>query len=326
MAAFGGLDVRVDPWEVDYGTELPLDVERELASDEIVLDLEAPFNSWTALPAVDGVVPPLVFVDGVRRIDVRLLVRGDARLAHGAFASFAVGAVRLDGGEARLVAERVERLAIVGAGLSFSASIEVAPALSFRPMSTAATDPEGPIEALQKEMRAHEQRVAREMSAEVDALVIADGPLRFEASEGGRGVGYIKTLSKLYLPPSSLSFLATLPAGARSPLFAIRSPGGFARYAWFLRLAAVPRGISDLSGIVRIEVAEVVGLDEARRLADITARALPHLAPSRGRDPRSPQNLLPIGGLESSLRRRLGDSRLVRRRLEGFIAKEVGRG
>lgn len=324
--AFRGLDVRVDPWDVDYGTELPLDVANEQATDEVVLDLEMPFASWAPLSAVAGAVPPLIFIDGVRRMDIRLLVRGDARLAHGALASFAVGAVRLEGVEARKVAERVDRLAIVGGGLSFPTLVDAGRSLSFRPISTAATDPEGPIEALQKEMRACEQRLAREMSAELGALVVADGPLRFEASEGGRGVGYIKTLSKLYLPPSSLSFLASLPPGARSPLFAIRSPGGFARYAWFLRLAAVQMGISDLSGIVRLEVAEVVGLDEARRLADTTARALPRLAPSRARDPRSPQNLLPIGGLESSLRRRLGDGRVVRRRLESLIAKEAGRG
>ena len=54
LAGFGGLDVRVDPWDVDYGTELPLDVANEQVSDEVALDLETPFTSWAPLPASPG--------------------------------------------------------------------------------------------------------------------------------------------------------------------------------------------------------------------------------------------------------------------------------
>ena len=54
---------------------------------------------------------------------------------------------------------------------------------------------------------------------------------------------------------------ASLPPAARSPLFAVP----FARWVRSLRSgscsAAVQRGVSDLSGIVRLEVAEMVGLD-----------------------------------------------------------------
>ena len=118
--------------------------------------------------------------------------------------------------------------------------------------------------------------------------------------------------------------LFSLAAGARTPLFTLSSRR-FARYSWFLRLAAPYAGDSELSGLVRLEVAEGVGLEAARVLADATCVLLPRFAPSRGRDPRAPQNLLPIGALESHLRHRLGDSNLVRRHISACLAKEVTR-
>ena len=51
------------------------------------------------------------------------------------------------------------------------------------------------------------------------------------------------------------------------------------------------------------------------QLADLTARLLPPLASSPHKDPRAPQNLVPIGGLERELRHRLGDQQLLYRAL-----------
>jgi hypothetical protein len=88
-------------------------------------------------------------------------------------------------------------------------------------------------------------------------------------------------------------------------------------------LAPPQLGDSELAGIVRLEVSEAVGLDVAKRLADASAAVLPRFVPKRWRDPRSPQNLLPIGALETSLRRHMGDSRLIRRHIETLIASEA---
>jgi hypothetical protein len=82
-------------------------------------------------------------------------------------------------------------------------------------------------------------------------------------------------------------------------------------------------GASDLAGIARLEVSEIVGVEAARQLADASTAILPRFVPSRWRDPRSPQNLLPIGALETALRRQMGDGRLVRRHIETLIATEA---
>jgi hypothetical protein len=322
MTVFGNLDVRIDPWDVDYGTELPLDTD-DVPDEGAVLDVEVPLGEWKPITPPRVVRPRLVFVDGVRRVEARLVVRRADRIAHGLFGSFAVGSVVISDGIAQCGEIRLDRLVATGSGEALPSPIIIDSVLTYRPVSTADSAPDGPLRKIQEEMRGAEERFARSLVSRERALTVVDGPLTFEEPAHGGAVGYIKRLFRLYLPPEHLTLLASLAPGARTPIFALRSARRFARYSWFLRLARPQAADSDLAGIVRLEVSESVGLDEARRLADATAAILPAFAPPRARDPRAPQNLLPIGALEAQLRRRLGDARLARRRIESFIAREV---
>jgi len=323
MSLFAPFDVRLDPWQVDYGTELPLTGIPDEVTADVILDLEVA-GPWTPLvPAPPATAPHLVFIDGVRRIDARILVRHDGRLVHGAFGGYAVGAVDVDGGVAAYGAVRVERVAALACGLLLPNPVTASPAATYRPITTAATEPDAPLAAIQNEMRAAEERLARELADADGAVVVADGPLTFEEPTRGAAIGYVKRIFELYVPSATLDLLARLPIGARTPLFAIRSTRRFARFSWFVRLAACGPTDAELAGIVRMEVPETVGLERARVLADAATALLPRFVPCRGRDPRAPQNLLPIAALESHLRRRLGDARLLRRHLESVIAREV---
>jgi hypothetical protein len=324
MGVFGDLQVRVDPWQVEYGSELPLEDIPEDAPEDVVLNLELAPEAWQPIvPPAEAAPARMVFVDGVRRIDTRLIIRRASGICHGAFGSYAVGAVAVM--NTRATHERIctDRIVVVGSGQTLPTPVSVSPALTYRPVSTTSPEVDGPLRAIQDEMRLAEERIAREIADEEGTLVVADGPLTFEDPVRGGAVGYIKRLFKLYLPEQYLSLLASLPAGARTPIFALRSTRRFARYAWFLRLAPPHAAESDLSGIVRLEVSESVGVEAARRYANATAYLLPRFAPGRGRDPRSPQNLLPIGALESQLRRHLGDARLIRRHIESLVAREA---
>ena len=155
----------------------------------------------------------------------------------------------------------------------------------------------------------------------METLVIADGPLNFESTGRGLAVGLIKRITQLYLPSALVPVVAGLPPGTRTPLFAIRKK--LPRYAWFLRLAPVRPAEADFHGLVRLEVHESLGKEKAQALADLTTGLLPRFAPPRARDPRSPQNLLPISALEGRLRRELGDPLLLRRWIEDVVTKEV---
>jgi hypothetical protein len=327
MAAFGEFDVRIDPWDVDYGSELPIDPTEESPAEDVELGVELQADRWRpVMPASASTPERITFVDGVRRIEARLIVRRGDQLCHGAFGSFAVGAVRLTAGRADWDEERVYRLVALGSGERLPSDVRVTPALVYEPASAATSDAEAPLRAIQDRMRLEEERLARELADAADNLVIADGPLTFSEPLRGDAVGYVKRLFRMYLPRTHLGVLPGVPVGGRTPLFALRSTRRFARYSWFVRLSG-PRGAdSPFAGIVRLEVAEAVGAEAARRLADATASCLPRLAPGRGRDPRAPQNLLPIGALEGALRRRLGDARLVRRHIESLVARETPHG
>jgi hypothetical protein len=74
---------------------------------------------------------------------------------------------------------------------------------------------------------------------------------------------------------------------------------------------------------VRLETLESVGLENAVRVADVTARWLPMFASTRAWDPRAPQNLFPICALEQRLHHELGDRLWIRAAIEAALAQEV---
>ena len=321
MAQFGELDVRLEPWDVEYGSEFPLDAPEDVGDDEVSLDVETPVGLWDSIEPAPATIPGrILFVDGVRRLEARIVLRRNAKLCRGAFGSYAVGAVLATHGDATICEARADRVIVVGSGESLPEPIHLMPALTYRLLSVVSQDVDAPLRGVLQQMRLAEERLARELADEENTLVVADGPLTFGDPLRGGAVGYIKRLQKLYIPEDKLDLLSRLPPGSRTPLFGLRSSKRFARYAWFLRLVAPHPGESELSGLVRLEVSESVGVQVAKELADATARALPRFAPGRGRDPRAPQNLLPIGALESRLRRHLGDARLIRRHIQTLLA------
>jgi hypothetical protein len=66
-----------------------------------------------------------------------------------------------------------------------------------------------------------------------------------------------------------------------------------------------------------------VGLPASLQLADRVSAFLPDYA-GRPADPRTPQNLAPVAGLESWLRHRMGDRAMIRRALVAWLAAEGG--
>jgi hypothetical protein len=60
----------------------------------------------------------LIFVDGVRRIDARLIVRRQEGLCHGAFGSHAAGAVKVVDLAAVCEAPRIGGIIVIGSGES----------------------------------------------------------------------------------------------------------------------------------------------------------------------------------------------------------------
>src|SRR5262249_54755665 len=132
----------------------------------------------------------IVFVDGVRRVEARVLARDRERIIHGAFGTYGVGAVIVTRGSATWGPENIDRVLALSGGMSLSAAQEITSGVTYRPVSSPDDDPDAPLKRLQEEMRLAEGELARQMGAE-ETLVIGDGPLRFDDQRGAT-IGYVK--------------------------------------------------------------------------------------------------------------------------------------
>lgn len=307
--------LRVDPWDPEYGTSLEFELQLENDLPQAVeLDVEPVPWAPVSPPAVQN-LPCCAFVDGVRRIDLRLFAEEADAMAPALAGSWACGAAWST--RPPSVGEIVVgRTLVVGGGLTHN---DLTPRigsddLRYVFVGVAGTTPIDPIVGLQNIMREAEAALARAIFVGGEAeLLVLDGPLTYFAE--GPVVGMIKRQSRSYLPLDRATILSALAAAQRTPLFRLGEQR-LERYSWYARLATLRAIDGGMSGIVRLEVATSIGLEKARALADLTTSVLPRFASVVGRDPRAPQNLYPVGQLERVLRHRLGDAALVKRALE----------
>jgi hypothetical protein len=327
----------VEAWDPSYGTTFATEEDAEggrAKSDaEVVPDVEIPAAQWRAVAPRQGQRHPatVLFVDGVRRIDARIWIRGgeDAELfdgldelaALGLCASYASGVVMSHrnsrGSTATVIASDVRR------GLfttMLTAQDIAAPAGNYRAHITDA-DPATPLPVLLSallQQRLSELEITTAVAAREGLdpsqqnadLLVVDGPLRGR-QHLPRTIGYIKTHHSRYLPPELNQLVARLEPGHRTPVF--RMGTNWERYSWYLRLPY--REGAPWAGIVRVECSADLTAADAIELAHLSQAVLVRYASSEIKDPRAPQNLYPIAGLEKELRRRLGSPQILHRSL-----------
>ena len=315
------MQLRLDPWPAEYDSAIPLeDVPAEPAPP---VDPNVETSDWRAIrPERAAAGEGLCFVDGVRRVEARVVAEAGERLVHGLFGSLAVGSVRSRARAALLEDVAVRRFLILGAGLERGETVRIGGGeVRFEALSSPANTPAEILAALQNQMRTSEALLGETLTGP-GRRVFVDGPLSYFSGARQEIVGIIKTIHQPYLGAPQFALVASLTAGCRTPLFAI-ADGKYDRYAWFQRVAAGRAIDHRLAGILRLEVRAAVGLERARALADFSAAELPRFASTPTRDARAPQNLTPVGALEEELRRRLGDPVLMRRAIETRLYEGV---
>jgi hypothetical protein len=304
----------VELWEPDYGSSYAGFPPADLAPSTADVDpeVELPLRDWRPLRGAAGSGRErLLFVDGVRRIDALVFtVDDDGVTRPGLCASWAAGAVST-GARAEIAAAEVERGILTG--VSDIGALETE-AGTFPPIVVAGETVSQLTSGLQEELRRLEAKVSGGASG--FDLMVVDGPLSTHHARG-RVVGYVKSHHVRYLEPKLEEVVGRLAPRERTPLFLTRT--SWKRYSAYLRLEG--EKTHPWSGIVRIELPERTSLDEARALADVAAAAIPRFSSVPHKDPRAPQNLFPIAGLERELRRRLGDPAFVHRALLAAAAE-----
>ncbi|GAA5181368.1 hypothetical protein GCM10023322_15880 [Rugosimonospora acidiphila] len=305
-----------ESWGTAYGTSVDIDDGPSTdRSGQVNDEVELPAAAWKAIPPPDASLRPdvVTFVDGVMRNDARGWLTDDAGDTHPVLAaSYAAGAVRCDRrrGVAEVIGPVVERALLSAMPDAPSIGTEPARYAAHRASRDAA---EHLDRDLSKLLSALELKVSHEAGAVAaeDELLVVDGRLR-ERRDLPNTLGYVKTQHSRYLEPPLVRVVTGLAVGHRTPVFSFSG-----LFSWYLRLPG-PVG-SPWSGIVRLECADRMTAADAIRLAGVSAATLPGFASSAYKDPRAPQNLIPIAGLERRLRGLLGDPRLLQRTLRTAV-------
>ena len=315
--------LRLDPWPADYDSPIQMDGFDDEADARVDTAVEG--IGWKVVECPRRERPePIHFVDGVRRVEARVILDdGSTRLIRGLFGSVAAGAVRVQRNRAEFEALSVGRFLVASSGVTPEAeSLAMAnTTLTFHPRCVPTGDPPAPLQGLQNLMREQEAMIAQALAAG-SACVFADGPLTYFTSTDLPAVGVVKRLFKPYLSLAAFGLVQQLGIGQRTPVFSI-TDSKYDRYSWYLRVGK-PRAMDhDIAGVLRLEVRSGVGLKRAVELANLSAACIPAFVAESFRDPRAPQNLLPVGALEQELRHRLGDPLSIRRAIKAKLFAET---
>lgn len=328
-AVRGTLPMRftVDGWDPSYGTSLELEDDLGESNATVDVSVERPESGWAPIAPDHAVTTPaaLLFVDGVRRIEARIWIDdlapgADATEASAAIcASYASGVVCCCASGAHLLTAETRR------GL-FTIASHAVDITTTSGIYTACHTPESPTmplavtssAALQRRLAGLEVVSAVAARASLTAhglppdsdLLVVDGPLRGR-THLPRALGFIKSHLTSYLPAPLHAMVSVLSAGERTPVFLMGT--NWDRHAWYLRLPCLPG--APWAGVVRVECSADLPTADVVALANLSQATLVRFASTEYKDPRAPQNLYPIAGLERELRRRLGDSRLLHRAL-----------
>ncbi|WP_027346054.1 hypothetical protein [Hamadaea tsunoensis] len=315
------MSFHVDAWDPSYGASL--DAAPGSPADGLDVDVELPASEWRPLSAPAGLTPPatVLMVDGVRRIDARIWTAGSGGLPPypGLACSYAAGVVRCTATGAQVAAAQVERTIFTAARDQSDVAAAGGSIRYTARLIEGAQDADLMAAAQSALMHLEQQTTADVLTTLADGgdeLIVVDGPLRGPGAPP-RVLGYAKTQQKQYLPDHLLPVVSELAPGQRTPVF--RIGGRWTRYTWYLRQ---PGGMAiPWSGVVRVECSAELSPQAAIDLAHLSCATLPRYASSVVKDPRAPQQLIPIGGLEQRLRRMLGDTKLLQRALVSASAR-----
>jgi hypothetical protein len=284
---------------------------------------EEPFerDAWSVIAPEPVAAPPLIaFVDGVQMRNARFSAWDEEGIGAGVLSSFAAGAVipALDDPFHEI---RVRRVCMAAAAKQPPLINAGPPGRTFHFEPRATSSPS--LEAI----GADESQVRQELETDVAhaierqhgiGLLVIDGRLPPHIRPGA--VGLIKTLHAQPVA-GAVDVLASLAPGTRSDMrVRVRSQRRY--YSWYVGLRARKPYEAPLSNIARMELEDSVPRDEAIRIADLTASVLHRYAPETYQDRRSPQNLLPVAGLERRLRHEMGDPAYLFRLLQDAFSRQ----
>src|SRR5438270_2393300 len=143
----------IDPWSPDYDSAFQVDEEEFQTSPQI--DIEVETSQWRPIrKECSQPYTTLVFVDGVRRVETRVISQEPGQLIYGLFGVIGVGSVLRTTGKAQIDSASVFRYLILGAGKRRGETIRAGNCdLRFEGFGSALNTPPEMVKELQNLMR-----------------------------------------------------------------------------------------------------------------------------------------------------------------------------
>lgn len=310
----------LDPRPISYESAVQVD-EDDAGDVSVGPYVEKAADEWAPIRPEPRTLPDCVaFVDGVQRVEMRVIGDDEGRVIYGALSSLAVGTTFYRSGAGACEPGLPQRILALAGGGGDAGDMRVTVGraiLDFQPRNSHMPGFPGMYDALTSARREFETRLGEELVRSGCPLVIVDGRLNFQSSRSSMAIGLIKTMQKQYLQGAELAVLSQLTTATRSPIFAIERDRSV--YSWYLRLADRNPIDHPWAGLVRLETLDALGIRGTIALADVISQHLPRFASTSQWDARAPQNLYPIAALEAVLRRRLGDHEFIRRGIQAHF-------
>lgn len=306
------MDWRLEAWNPAYA--LNQAALEEAPAQKAPIE-PSPEGDWQPIDPIFQTWPAVVyFVDGRMRVDAQIANQANQRAL---LLSLAIGALVRDDAGIRLAKHQVHRVLLHAEG--FDQPIQVGD-LCYKPQARGANTVEELMEQAAHLMREYEAEMAAELQGN---LVVVDGPLFYGGQRAAQPIlGYSKSFKQLYLNADEAQLLHRLKSGQRSPIF--RVPADHSRrhqdmWVWYLRLPLNPSfPFHSGASLLRVETPYAPAPDTTQ-LAHLSSNLFAQTASTPARDPRAPQNLIPVGGLEQLLGRRLGSLEVIRRQIAASL-------
>jgi len=290
-------------------------------------DLE---GDWKPLEVKGKLPERIAFVDGVRRTEYRVgIFEGSKFAGEGIFISIAAGSILIEREgnrfSYRLLSQRVERFFIHNTEGEFEE-------ITFKTDSQRVVFK--PLRSPIGDISLYANYVMKKMEVETlgeiydkNLAVVMDGPVK--VSKFFPNVAYLVKESGYYYLQGLEEILFKLREGWRTPLFLYEEPvkglskGGLKeiklkKVGSYIKLSE--RGFGNpLHSLARLEFPFSKEIDSLKEAVNWASAVVFHFANDPLRDWRSPQNLTAIAFLEKELRRKLGEYRFIRRKLESAV-------
>jgi uncharacterized protein len=323
------MKLRLDPWAAEYNTAFFAEEAAYNNPEKIEPFIETELWRRIAPTASSLTWDKLLFIDGTRRIEARVLLEDEReQVAFGALGSCAVGVVDCcpeHSRKAEIYQTSVKRICALSSGHSFP-DFELLPRgprlghLVYQICTTSKRDAEAVVEELQNVMLQEEKNLASRLAyLHSESLIICDGQRQIGSTQTNV-IGYLKTIHDSKISREQLAVVRNLEQSERSPVYKVKTKEDTYYYEWFLRLRDPRPWLYSLAGMVRIQ-AFSDDLEYILQLANWTCLNLPVFASRQHQDPRAPQQLLPTRALEHELKRRMGDAQLIRRRITEYLSQ-----